>query len=320
MSATSPNVAVAAAGKPVTAGGWRGTGAGDVQYGLALVAVLWMVAALTVMATGMVYAVRGEVRTVASSRELASAAALGDAGIVLAARDLAGARDREVRLQHYEITFEQVAVGLRIVPLTGLIDLNAAAEPLLADFIAVAGEIDRADAARLAQRIIDWRDTDDQPRQDGAENAAYAAAGSPFRTRGGPFESPEDLLQVLGVDFDLYSRLRPLLTVHLRGSGRVDPAAAPVEVLRILAGGNEQIAVQYAHAREVGGALADSTRFPAAYIARAQTTRVLVEAAVQLSNGAYLMNRRVIDVASNFDGVPWRTLWAERLVEPGTGA
>jgi general secretion pathway protein K len=287
--------------------------------GLALVAVLWMLAALMVTVTGVVYAVRGEVRTAASFREMAVAGALGDAGIVLAARELAGTRGREGRLQRYDVAFEQSTVSIRTVPLTGLIDLNAAAEPLLTDLIAVAGGVDRAQASSLAQRIIDWRDADEQPQPLGAENSAYAAAGSPFRTRGGPFEAPEDLLQVLGFDFDLFARLRPLFTVHSRGSGRVDPAAAPLPVLQVLAAGNEQIAAEYANARDASGALADSTRFPATYLARSQSSRHLVEAAVQLSNGAFLVTRKVLDVSSGQDGTPWRTVWAERVVEPALG-
>jgi len=286
------------------------------QHGLALVAVLWIAAALMITATGVVYAVRNEVRTVASFRELAVAGALGDAGVLLVARELAAAAKQEGRLQQYDTQFEQAVVGVRVVPLTGLIDLNAAAEPLLTDLIAVAGGMDQSQAAPLAQRIIDWRDADEQPHPQGAEDAAYAAAGSPFRTRGGPFESPEDLLQVLGIDFDLYGRLRPLITVHFRGAGRVDPAAAPLSVLRVLASGNEQIAVDYANAREASGALADTTRFPAAYVARAQSPRYLVEAAVQLSNGARLVTRKVLDIATAGDGLPWQTLWAERVVEP----
>jgi general secretion pathway protein K len=284
---------------------------------MALVAVLWMVAALAVTASGVVYAVRDDVRAVSAAKETAGAAALADAAVVLAARELRSPASQERgRLQRYEVTIEQATVAVRVVPLTGLIDLNAAGEALLADLIAVAGGLDRPRAVSLAQRIIDWRDADDRPLADGAEDGAYAAAGSPFRTRGGPFEAPEDLLQVLGVDFDLYQRLRPFITVHARGGGRVDPAAAPLTVLRVLAGGNEQIAADFDRARAADGALADTTRFPAAYIgARRQSPRYLVEAAVPLSSGAYLVSRKVLDVAAGVDGMPWLTLWAERVVE-----
>jgi general secretion pathway protein K len=287
------------------------------QRGLALVAVLWVLAALMVTVSGIVYAVRGEVRAVASFRELAAAGALGEAGIVLVARELSGTRRAESGLQRVDLFFEQAPVIVRVVPVSGLIDLNSAPEALLTDLITLAGGVDRGRASSLAQRIIDWRDADDASLPDGAENGAYVAAGSPFRTRGGPFACLEDLLQVLGVDYDLYVRLRPLLTVYGRGGGRVDPAAAPLAVLRVLAIGNDQIAADYASAREASGSLADSTRFASAYIGRSQYPRYLIEASVQLSNGAHLVSRKVLDPSITQDGTPWRTLWAERVVESG---
>lgn len=286
------------------------------ERGLALVAVLWIVAALTITTTGVVYAVRGEVRSVTSFRDTAVAGALAEAGIVLAARELAAERGVGIRLREYDATIEQTTVHLRAVPLTGLIDLNGAPESLLVDLAMVAGGLDRDRATQFAQRVLDWRDPDDQPRPAGAENSAYSAAQSPFRTRGGPFEAPEDLLQVLGVEFDLFVRLRPLLTVHQRGGGRVNPMAAPLPVLRVLAAGNVQLADEYARARESSGALADSTRFPAAHVGQTQTSRILIEAFVPLSNGAFLVTRKILDVASWQDGVPWTTLWVERAVEP----
>jgi len=285
------------------------------QGGMALVLVLWMVAALLVTATGIVHAVRGEVRAVSSFREMVTAGALGDAGIVMAARTVAGEKQPDGALKLIDLDFEQTRIAVRVIPLAGLIDLNAAEEPLLTQMLVVAGQLDQDQASSLAQRIKDWRDADDQPRPGGAENAAYAAAGSPFRTRGGPFEAPEDLLQVLGMDFELYEKLRPLVTVHARSDGRVDPAAAPAPVLRVLAGGNEAIASSYLQARESSGALADTTRFPAAFRSRSQSTRYLFEASVMLANGAHLVTRKVLDLASPQDELPWQTLWVERVVE-----
>ncbi len=289
------------------------------QCGLALVVVLWTVAALLVTTAGIVHAVRSEVQSVSAQRELASARALGEAGLVLAARELAAEieqRSPAGGLRRYTIDFEQTTISVRIVPLSGLVDLNAASERLLTDLIAVAGGVERDRANSLAQRIIDWRDADGQPQPAGAEDPAYAAAGSPFRTRGGPFEAVEDLLQVLGFDFDLFERVRSLVTVHAAGGGRVDPAAAPLSVLRVLAGGNEQLALAYAAARDASGVLADTTRFPAVYISgRQPSSRFLVQAALPLSNGAFAVARRIVEVGATHDGVPWQTLWAERAVE-----
>jgi general secretion pathway protein K len=289
------------------------------QRGLALVMVLWMVAALLVTVTGVVYAVRGQVQTVAAHRELAAAGALGDAGAVLAARELAARAARAVDnsgLRRYEVTFEQATIAMKVVPLTGFVDLNTASEALLTELIAVGADVERNRASSLAQRIIDFRDADENPQPAGAEDPAYAAAGSPFRTRGGPLEATEDLLQVLGFDFDLFERLRPLVTVHGRGDGRVDPVAAPLSVLRVLAGGNEQMASAYAAARDAAGVLADTTRFPTAFIAARQpSSRYLLQASVPLSNGAFAVARRIVEAGATQEGLPWQTLWAERSVE-----
>lgn len=291
------------------------------QAGLALVVVLWMVAALMVMAAGVVHAVRSEVRGVAAQRELAAAWAAAEAGLVLAMRDLAAFRDKGRNVdgwRRYGVSFDQLPLQVTVVPISGLIDLNGASEPLLTELLVVAGGLPRDQATSLAQRILDWRDADNQPRPQGAEDPAYAEARSPFRTRGGPFEAPEDLIQVLGVDFDLYARLRTLITVHGRGDGRVDPNAAPLPVLRVLAGGDDDLALAYAAARDSSGVLADTTRFaPALIAARQPTSRYLLKAAVPLSNGAFAVAQRIVDTGASVHGLPWQSLWASREVEAG---
>ena len=51
------------------------------QRGIALIAVLWIVSALSVIVTGVVHSVRSEVRLVSVARQSTEAAALGEAGI-----------------------------------------------------------------------------------------------------------------------------------------------------------------------------------------------------------------------------------------------
>ena len=73
----------------------------------------------------------------------------------------------------------------------------------------------------------------------------YAAAGVSHRPRGGPFQYPEDLLQVLGVSYPLYDRVRGLLTVRGGGAG-IAPQAASEDVLTLLAGGDREQAARIA--------------------------------------------------------------------------
>ena len=284
------------------------------QRGLALVAVLWAVAALTLIVTGLVYAVRTQVRAVALQKELVVAGAIADAADVVAVRDLMSSKARTELFRSFALTIEGTTIQVQIEPLTGLIDLNAADESLLVDLLEVVGGLERGPATTIAQRILDWRDPDDAARPFGAENAAYIAAESPFRTRGGPFEAPEDLMQVLGMDYELYVKLRRLVTVHQRGNGRVSPAAAPLPVLRVLARGDERVAADYANARASLGTLADTTRFPSAHIGQLSTFRYVIQASVPLTSGASLVTRKVVDVSARQEAVPWATLFAERAV------
>jgi general secretion pathway protein K len=288
------------------------------QAGLALVAVLWIVAALTLTVMGAVYAVRTEVGAASRLRETVVGGALSDAAIVLTAREMSAPKVAATGpMRHYDATIEGQTIGVGIIALSGLIDLNAAGENLLAAMFTIAGGVDPDSAAVLAQRVLDWRDPDDSARPKGAETAAYVAANSPFRPRNGPFEAPEDLLQVLGVDFQLYDKVKNLVTVNMtRGSGQVDPYFAPMGVLRVLAGANPQVASDYNGARPRDGLMADTTRFPTEFVAARQvSSRYLMVASVNLSTGGKLVTRKVVDMDLKQDGRPWTVISSDRNVE-----
>jgi type II secretory pathway component PulK len=53
-------------------------------------------------------------------------------------------------------------------------------------------------ARAMTSHILDWRDADEQRREDGAERAEYRAAGRAYTPRNGPFESVDEVKQVLG--------------------------------------------------------------------------------------------------------------------------
>jgi len=57
--------------------------------------------------------------------------------------------------------------------------------------------------AELAAAIIDWRDTDEDISQSGAENETYQRLTPPYRCKNGPFETTEELRLVHGADLDL---------------------------------------------------------------------------------------------------------------------
>src|SRR3546814_5898664 len=76
------------------------------------------------------------------------------------------------------------------------------------------GGADEATADRVAAAITDWRDADDLRRPQGAEWQDYAAAGSRYRPRNGPFVALGELRAVAGMTPGLHAAVAPLMTLH----------------------------------------------------------------------------------------------------------
>lgn len=266
--------------------------------GMVLIAVLWIVAAMSVVVVGMMHSVRQEVRMLAATRALAVAGGVGDAAIHLALRQMVAQNTPPQRMVIWQVTYRQTPVAVRVMPLNGLIDLNTAAAPLLAALYEVAGGRSGGDAQALALRTVAYR--------------TPSVGASAER-----FEAPEDLLRVPGVDYDLYARLAPLVRADGGGEGRVNPMAAPVEVLEVLAGGRAGIASRIAALRDAGNAGVDTTELPAAFLGSASGQRYRVEARVPLPDGSWLHVARRVDLSGGVrERLPWRTFQTEHWVEP----
>jgi general secretion pathway protein K len=270
----------------------------SVPQGMVLVAVLWIVAALSLIVTGIVFSVRTEVRQSAASKDKAIGMALGVGAIQMVIQRLVAQPEIQtgrfktvVNLQGHDI--EVVAFSL-----TGLIDINGAAEQLLSSAYAVIGGLPSEDAAKLAQATVAQRERKD-------------ARGQVQR-----FEAVEDLLRVPGMTYDVYASLAESVTVEARGSGRVNPLAAPLPVLLVLASGNEALASRIFTSREAGQVAFDTTGLNPLYVDNVVSRRYLLRARVALPSGAGVGTTLWADLSSNrHDGLPWRTRHSESRLE-----
>ena len=269
--------------------------------GVVLIAVLWIVAALAIIVTGFSRAVRDEVNLVSSARQSVVAQALGDAAIELVLQQMVAKSTPLSRLTSTDVLYRGVPIRVEIMPLNGLIDINRASESLLGRLYEIAGGIAPEAARALSLATIEVRERR-SPR------------GLPER-----FEAIEDLLRVPGVDYGLYARLSALITADVRGNGRVNPLAAPEAVLAVLANGDAGLAARVARERDAGMAGVDTTAFEASFTDNSFSRRYRIQARVPMEDGAWLHTSRNVDlVASMRDGMPWRTFYTERRVEPMT--
>lgn len=91
---------------------------------------------------------------------------------------------------------------------------NLAANPTgVAQFTGLMGAlgIPEGDARRIADSLADWIDTDDRPSRYGAEDRVYGAADTPYRAANAMVVEVSELRAVNGVTPEYYARLRPWL-------------------------------------------------------------------------------------------------------------
>ena len=127
------------------------------------------------------------------------------------------------------------------------------------------------------------------------------------------FGVPEDLLTVPGITYDLYVKLRNIITTDSDSGGKVNPYAAPYELLLVVADGNASQAAGFMAAREAAVSGLDTTRFSGGFIDSSTSSRIRLVAAVPLKDGTWLNRSVTVDLSGGEkEGLPWRTLHSER--------
>ena len=123
---------------------------GRAAAGMALIAVLWIVAALALLVSGMTETVRRQVRQTSAVRDAVSAAAAGQAAIQLALQDLQANAQRPDALMRRDIDFDGVPISVELLPVTGLVSVNGAPAELLQAVLTYAGGLPPGAAAQAA--------------------------------------------------------------------------------------------------------------------------------------------------------------------------
>jgi general secretion pathway protein K len=148
----------------------------------------------------------------------------------------------------YDFLYEGAQVRVEITNESGKIDVNIADGTMLIPLFESVG-VDAANAEALSDAIQDWRDTDDMPRPHGAEAEQYAQAGLDYGPTNRPFQTVSEVQQVLGMNYEIYRRIEPAITVY-SGAGVPNAAYAPIEALRAIPGMTEALAQQIIATRQ----------------------------------------------------------------------
>jgi general secretion pathway protein K len=202
--------------------------------GFIVVAVLWILAALSALVLIYLTYVTNTAVVVAASTERIQSDALASAGVELAAYQLtavganarpsSGTFNTRVGAARVSVTFRSEAAR---------IDLNAAPKGLLTGLIiGLGGAPDLA--VDYADRIVAWR-APTEAGEDDPETSSYRTAGISYAPRHAPFPQAEELWLVRGIPPVVVERMLPFVTAF-SNSASINIADAAPQVVAALPG------------------------------------------------------------------------------------
>ena len=286
------------------------------QDGIALVLVLWVLLLLTII-TGSFALMSRMDRLEANAMLSGTQARLSaEAAINLAALALRDPDDENRMLADgrvYQFEFDGAQVEVSATDERGKLDINATDELTIANLFIGHG-MEMNEAEMLAAAVMDWRDEDELERVNGAEEAAYFAAGLGVGPGNRPFLMTEELIQVIGMQYEFYRKLEPGITVFSR-TAQPDPAFAPVEALLALPDITYDEAVNFVQERNSqypGESL--GTELPNGIVVMEQGRGVTysIEAKATMPNGVWEQLQTTIRLGANDQGKPFSVMrWRE---------
>jgi general secretion pathway protein K len=202
------------------------------ERGFVIVAVLWILMALSALAVIFSLYLSGSARALAVNDTALQAEALVSASLELTTYQLLlpGDQARPSR-GSFHFGMDDADVVVAFTSEAARIDLNFAPKELLAGLFAGLGASE-AVAQEEASRIVGWR-TRPVPGAANDEEALYGAAGLGYSPRQSLFTHVNELALVAGLAPALADRALPFLTVF-NGSSGVDPQIAAPEVVAAL--------------------------------------------------------------------------------------
>lgn len=212
--------------------------------GLIIIAALWIMAILMLLAIGLAHRISIELRLVKfnsnmlKARLACEAAAefvcrvLGEdlnnfdslnevwaTGIVYG-REESIFKDYQLKEAAFSLINEAQYEGSQAQYNYGLSDedsklnINTATVAQLETFLL---ELDIPDAREIAHSILDWIDADDTTSFDGAEEDYYNSLATPYHCKNAPIAVIEELLLIKGMDEEKFEKIKPFVTVYTDG-------------------------------------------------------------------------------------------------------
>ena len=191
------------------------------QNGIALIAVLWVTAFLTTIASTVAYQSRNSLKMTKNRIELLQTREAAESGMLFTIADLINAPESR-GISNYQtdlsIKFNDITVKVNIYDESGKIDLNTAPAAFLQGLLLAIG-LDQVQSTNITNAILDWRDSDELARIGSAEDTEYRQLGLNYESKDADFQQIEELNLIYGMTPTLYNELKPHVTVYTQDFG-----------------------------------------------------------------------------------------------------
>jgi general secretion pathway protein K len=185
--------------------------------GIAIVIVLWVVLVLSLLISGFAFTMHVETQVASYARKELKAEMLARSGIEVARMQLIvgalsptnsgfDALNQDWATNELLYVDHELGDGIFNVKVTdeeSKIPINRATDVQLKRLFGLLGT-DPADGDVITDSILDWIDTDDLTRLNGAESDYYESLSPPYRAKNAPLDRVEELLLIRGVTPELY--------------------------------------------------------------------------------------------------------------------
>ncbi len=104
------------------------------------------------------------------------------------------------------------------------ININTAPYNVLEKLFEIIAQLDPQQAGDIAAAILDWRESGENPRKNGAKSNYYQTLSPSYPCKDGPFEVLEEVLLVKGMTPDIFKSIKDEITIYGAGSVNINTA------------------------------------------------------------------------------------------------
>lgn len=286
------------------------------QSGVALVMVLWILLLITISTGAYTLMARMdqlEAHTVLWGTRARMGAEAGLNMAILSLRDPDETTRWNPDGRPYQLRFLDMELEVMITDERGKLNINSADEATLEQLFSSNG-MESEDAVYLAAAVADWIDADEIERANGAEEDVYLANGYGVGPGNRSFVMIEEILQVLGMSWELFKEIEPGLSVYSEAA-LPDAAYAPKEALMALPDMTEEEALNFIaerHSEDATSGVGLALPNGEIAMARGRGLTYSIQAKATLPNGIWDQIEATIQLGGSTDGRPFRILrWRE---------